>query len=155
MAPADTEGHGRHEGQPPTALRLRGLDPALSRSHPPAELRHRGQTGAPYAPCPEADALNSPIPVADPRSADRWGPYAAAITRWEALTRPAPDPVDAHSRLQPRFVEWMQGLPHGWVTDTPDLSRPAQLTALGNGVVPQQAIEALQQLKPLITCQHA
>lgn len=55
--------------------------------------------------------------MADPRTAARWGPYAAAITRWETLTRPAPDPVDAHGRLQPRFVEWMQGLPHGWVTD--------------------------------------
>lgn len=51
-----------------------------------------------------------------------WGQYAAAIARWEAvLGRPAPAPTDptgkggAH-RLSPRFVEWLMGLPDGWVT---------------------------------------
>jgi DNA (cytosine-5)-methyltransferase 1 len=34
------------------------------------------------------------------------------------------------------------------VTATPGLSRPAQLTALGNGVVPQQAAHALRLLAP-------
>ncbi|MFE2931090.1 hypothetical protein [Streptomyces sp. NPDC059278] len=43
----------------------------------------------------------------------------------------------------------MQGLDAGWVTATPGLGRPAQLTALGNGVVPQQAAHALQWLAPL------
>ena len=38
------------------------------------------------------------------------------------------------------------GLPDGWVTDVPDLSRVAQLKALGNGVVPQQAAYALQAI---------
>lgn len=38
------------------------------------------------------------------------------------------------------------GLPDGWVTDTPGLTRPAMLRALGNGVVPQQAIAALHLL---------
>jgi DNA (cytosine-5)-methyltransferase 1 len=42
----------------------------------------------------------------------------------------------------------MQGLPGGWVTATPGLGRPAQLTALGNGVVPQQAARAVQLLLP-------
>ncbi|MGH4028725.1 hypothetical protein ACQB60_07295 [Actinomycetota bacterium Odt1-20B] len=52
-------------------------------------------------------------------------------------------------------MEWMQGLDHGWVTGTPDLGRPSQLTALGNGVVPQQAARALQILAPPITaCPH-
>ncbi|MBB4981502.1 hypothetical protein [Streptomyces nymphaeiformis] len=78
----------------------------------------------------------------------RWGPYAAAITRWEKLTRPAPAPTDAAGRLRADFVEWMQGLDAGWVTATPGLGRPAQLTALGNGVVPQQAARALQLLAP-------
>ncbi|WP_199563617.1 MULTISPECIES: hypothetical protein [unclassified Streptomyces] len=78
----------------------------------------------------------------------RWGPYDAAITRWEMLTRPAPVPTDPAGRLRPEFVEWMQGLPAGWVTATPGLGRPAQLTALGNGVVPQQAREALRLLVP-------
>jgi DNA (cytosine-5)-methyltransferase 1 len=40
----------------------------------------------------------------------------------------------------------MMGLPEGWVTDVPGLSRNAQLKALGNGVVPQQAAMALQLL---------
>jgi len=46
-------------------------------------------------------------------------------------------------RLNPRFVEWMMGLPDGWVTGT-DLGLPAtaQLRILGNGVVPQQAAHA-------------
>ena len=38
------------------------------------------------------------------------------------------------------------GLPEGWVTDVPGLSRNAQLKALGNGVVPQQAAMALRML---------
>ena len=38
------------------------------------------------------------------------------------------------------------GLPEGWVTDVPGLSRPQQLHALGNGVCPQQAYHALRLL---------
>ncbi|WP_239404764.1 hypothetical protein [Frankia sp. Cj3] len=38
------------------------------------------------------------------------------------------------------------GLPAGWVTATPGLTRNAQLTALGNGVIPQQATAALHAL---------
>jgi DNA (cytosine-5)-methyltransferase 1 len=41
------------------------------------------------------------------------------------------------------MVEWMMGLPDGWVCDTPNLTRPQQLHILGNGVVPQQAAEAI------------
>ncbi|WP_262371064.1 DNA cytosine methyltransferase [Streptomyces sp. WAC01526] len=77
-----------------------------------------------------------------------WGPYGAAIARWEKITRRAPRPTDDAGRLSPQFVEWMQGLDHGWVTATPGLGRPAQLAALGNGVVPQQAARALQILAP-------
>jgi len=44
------------------------------------------------------------------------------------------------------LAEWMQGCPAGWVTDVPDLSRSAQLKALGNGVVPQQAYAAVSAL---------
>ncbi len=39
----------------------------------------------------------------------------------------------------------MMGLPEGWVTGT-GISHVAQLKALGNGVVPQQAKLALQLL---------
>lgn len=38
------------------------------------------------------------------------------------------------------------GLPAGWVTDVPGLSRNQQLAALGDGVVPQQAEMALRIL---------
>jgi DNA (cytosine-5)-methyltransferase 1 len=40
----------------------------------------------------------------------------------------------------------MMGLPEGWVTGVPGLSRTQQLKALGNGVVPQQAALAISQL---------
>lgn len=46
------------------------------------------------------------------------------------------------------FVEWLMGLPAGHVTDVPGLTRNAQLKALGNGVVPQQAALALSLLLP-------
>ena len=72
-----------------------------------------------------------------------FGPYAAAIARWETVTgRPAPSPTEpgqnGRPRLSSRFVEFMMGLPDGWVTGV-GIPRSAQLKALGNGVVPQQA----------------
>lgn len=81
-----------------------------------------------------------------------FGPYAAAIARWEAVTgRPAPAPTepgkDGRPRLSPAFVEFMMGLPDGWVCDT-GIPRNAQLKALGNGVVPAQAALALSLLLP-------
>jgi DNA (cytosine-5)-methyltransferase 1 len=41
----------------------------------------------------------------------------------------------------------MMGLPAGWVTDVPGLSRSDMLRLLGNGVVPQQAVMALSALR--------
>ena len=55
-----------------------------------------------------------------------------------------PAPLD-QGRLNVEFVEYMMGLPKGWVTDV-GLSRAQQLKILGNGVVPQQAYHALQVL---------
>lgn len=82
----------------------------------------------------------------------RFGDYAQAITRWESVTgRPAPAPTQptgkggAH-RLSPRFTEWMMGLPDGWITDVPGITRNEALKACGNGVVPQQAAAALRRL---------
>lgn len=80
-----------------------------------------------------------------------WGDYAPAVERWErVLGRPAPDPTTVGTKgrpvLAPRFVEWMMGLPAGWVTDVPNISRTQQLKILGNGVVPQQATHALHLL---------
>ncbi len=81
---------------------------------------------------------------------DDFGPYTAAIRRWEQVTgRPAPSPTEpganGRPRLSPRFVEWMMGLPDGWVTGV-GIPRSAQLKALGNGVVPAQASLALAML---------
>lgn len=108
-----------------------------------------------------------------------WGKYAAAIRRWEAVTRPAPEPTNItagylkmrlkrHARLDTRpagmrgslkvrrqlaaqFSEWMMGVPLGWITDVPGITRNEALKAAGNGVVPQQAAEALRYLLALPT----
>jgi len=55
-----------------------------------------------------------------------------------------PDTLD-QGRLNVNFVEYMMGLPVGWVT-TLDISRANKLKMLGNGVVPQQAYYALELL---------
>lgn len=80
-----------------------------------------------------------------------WGAYEPAIRRWgRTLGRVAPAPTEpgpkGGPRLSPRFVEWMLGLPAGWVTDVPGISCNDQLRMLGNGVVPQQAETALRWL---------
>jgi DNA (cytosine-5)-methyltransferase 1 len=66
-------------------------------------------------------------------------------SRCEMRLRRAPHPLDINDKLNAKFVEYMMGLPEGWVTDLP-LSRSQQLKILGNGVVPQQAYLALQLL---------
>lgn len=55
-----------------------------------------------------------------------------------------PPPLDK-GRLNVQFVEYMMGLPKGWVTDI-DLPRSQKLKILGNGVVPQQAYKAIELL---------
>lgn len=80
---------------------------------------------------------------------ERWGDYAAAIARWESVIgRPAPEPTQTSTKGNPQlsaaFVEWLMGLPAGWVTDVPDITRNEALKALGNGVVWQQAAKALR-----------
>ncbi|MFD0204250.1 MULTISPECIES: hypothetical protein [Saccharothrix] len=79
-----------------------------------------------------------------------WGEYESAIRRWEAIVgRPAPHPTQPgrHGRpvLSARFVEFLMGLDDGFVSSL-DIPRTAQLRALGNGVVPQQAVYAIRLL---------
>jgi DNA (cytosine-5)-methyltransferase 1 len=62
----------------------------------------------------------------------------------EIYNQAVPPALD-QGKLNPVFVEYMMGLPKGWVTDV-GLSRTQQLKILGNGVVPQQAYYALQLL---------
>jgi DNA (cytosine-5)-methyltransferase 1 len=76
-------------------------------------------------------------------------------------TQDVPPTLD-QGRLNVKFVEYMMGLPAGWVTNI-DISRANKLKILGNGVVPQQAYRALELLcninsypQGLKTCgQHA
>lgn len=66
-------------------------------------------------------------------------------SRTEMRLRRTPNPLDLDGKLNAVFVEYMMGLPEGWVTDL-NISRSQQLKILGNGVVPQQAYLALQLL---------
>lgn len=132
---------------------MRQRDPAASQStsrddlaHPPA----RGPRSPRIAWLAGQASHRAGQPVEPDRGhLQRWGIYAAAITRWEHITgRPAPAPAilndDAEPRPSPEFVEWLMGLPPGWVTDpTLDMTHAQQLTALGNGVLPLQAATAL------------
>ena len=70
--------------------------------------------------------------------------YAQCSDIWN---REIPNPL-AEDKLNPKFVEYMMGLPIGWVTDL-DISRSQQLKLLGNGVVPQQAYYAIDMLERL------
>jgi DNA (cytosine-5)-methyltransferase 1 len=81
-----------------------------------------------------------------------WGPYAAAIARWESvLGRPGPPPTITGARggrkLNPDLTDWLMGWPAGW-TDVPGVSANARLRIGGNGVVPQQGSAALRWLLP-------
>lgn len=93
-----------------------------------------------------------PGPATEPASCGcaAWGQYAPAIHRWELiLGRPAPAPTEPGKngpRLSPRAVEFMMGLPAGWVCDVAGVTRNDKLKALGNGVVRQQATAALRRL---------
>ena len=79
------------------------------------------------------------------RRLSSFGPYDVAITRWEEiLGRTAPVSVDERG-INNSFVEWMMGLPENHVCNQ-GLSRTAELKMLGNGVVPQQALQALALL---------
>jgi DNA (cytosine-5)-methyltransferase 1 len=120
-APADPTRQRRDQGQPEPARLQSRPDPAVGGNKPAART-----------------------------VAVTWGPYEPAIRGWEAvLGRPVPQPTETGTRGQPRlsarFVEWMMGLPVGWVTDLP-LTRTAQMRLLGNGVVPQQAVTAFREL---------
>jgi DNA (cytosine-5)-methyltransferase 1 len=71
--------------------------------------------------------------------------FEPAIRKWETIVnRVAPTPRIGN-RINPLFVEFMMGLPENFVTGH-GLSKTAELSALGNGVVPQQALLALGRL---------
>ena len=87
-----------------------------------------------------------------PSAVHRFGPYAAAVARWETVTgTPAPPPTEVGGGggrlLSVAFAEWMMGLPAGWVTAVPGVTRSEALKLAGNGVVPKQAAEALRIMR--------
>jgi DNA (cytosine-5)-methyltransferase 1 len=76
------------------------------------------------------------------------------IARRDMQMQTPPTPLDQDGKLSALFVEYMMGLPIGWITDS-GLSRAQQLKMLGNGVVPQQAEYALQLLCEPIHIPHS
>lgn len=151
LAPADPVNLGEHRSRArgagrdePAARRLPAADTARIGEREPADQTHP-LAGSGHARQVPGGGDGQP---AESGGID-WGEYGPALARWEeALGRRAPRPVDAVGRLSPAFVEWLMGLPAGHVTAVPGLSRSAQLKALGNGVVPQQAVAALRFLAP-------
>jgi len=125
-ATPDTAGDGRQQGRPESA----------------------GLIGRPYVAVSGDTTADIDLPA--------WGDYGPAIARWErVLGRPAPNPTTTGRTgkpvLNPPFVEWMMGLPAGWVTGH-GLSAAKELKMLGNGVCPQQAHAAISALMER-TCQ--
>jgi DNA (cytosine-5)-methyltransferase 1 len=139
-----------------------GFVPGYDGELPPGRdaLRRRLRDDAPRcgAALADADSLGRRADVLDLRPGQPdldWGCYEPAIRRWERiLGRPAPWPTDLRGRLSVVFTEWHMGLPDGWVTAVPDLSRNAMGKALGNGVVPQQAQAALRSLTDRLAARH-
>lgn len=144
--PANAASNGRDEGLPGATGIERGPDAALGGDaatapghHDPGRRRHLVAVPAPAD--PERGSSGGEV---------AWGIYAPAVRRWEqVLGRATPFPTQPGTRsrpvLSPRFVEHLMGLEPGWVTGLP-LPRTAQLRALGNGVVPQQATYAVAML---------
>lgn len=146
------------------AVRLESV-PVPGRGGPPVAA-HDGGAGAPA----DADdcggdrgeraARRDPVHGAAPAGVREggsgrqveWGNYQPAIDLWtRTLGRGHPAPAFLGPKgwsLAAPFVEWVMGLPAGWVTDVPDLSNRECLHILGNGVVPAQAAAALRMLIP-------
>lgn len=145
--PAGVRRVGHHEHPPVDSDRQSRPGPRAGNRLAPADAECGGRDRRPPEPQREpewGDAAAWHRPGA-------FGRYEAAVRQHErAFGRLVPAPVapgrNGDPRLSPVFTEWMMGLPEGWVTDVPGLSRNAQLKALGNGVVPAAAALALALL---------
>ncbi len=100
--------------------------------------------------CPGNWRRNSP-PLGTIVHTDNWDKYEPAVNKWaKRIGRPAPERIKpdgrkGENRLSAEFVEFLMGLPQGWITET-NITREQMIRACGNGVVPQQAALALQLL---------
>lgn len=132
----------------------RGTDPGRVQ---PERRRADRATGSAATPVdfpggvdPRGTRPNGSPPASRSRSRIDWGKYTGRIQHWENVTaRPSPYPlveVNGRDRLAPEWVEWLMGLPPGWVTEVPGITRPMAMRLLGNGVVPGQAVAALTSL---------
>lgn len=144
--------YGTNQSPSPGAAVRPSLD-GLMRLLPTPTAVHHARNATANRTAPKPTTCTTSWTLADVAHAERWGQYAPAIARWEhVLGRPAPEPTEPGKtgpRLAPRFVEWLMGLPEGWVCDVPGLSRNDMLRLLGNGVVYQQAAHAIQLLANL------
>ena len=93
----------------------------------------------------------------------RWGDTAPAVLTWALIHGPPPLPIrtvvehhdpdlwgcrfpEPRHETDPAWCEWLMGMPAGWITQVPGVTRAQQLKAAGNGVVPAQAAAALRHL---------
>ena len=127
-----------------TGASASGDDRALASDHRPGTQRTNWLAG-------QQRRVGDSV-VTDRGHLRRWGRYAYAIAKWEHITgRTAPAPAllneAAGPRPAPEFVEWLMGVEAGWVSAAHHRLTPnQQLTALGNGVLPLQAVAALGTL---------
>jgi DNA (cytosine-5)-methyltransferase 1 len=128
------------------------LEDAVALLPTPAVADSRNTRNATAGRTPENDRHHTGWTLFDVAYAGQWGKYADAIVHWGVLlgqkapVAARPTGKGGQMQLNPAFVEWMMGLPEGWVTGVPDLTRAQQLSLLGDGVVPQQAAHAYRLL---------
>ena len=80
------------------------------------------------------------------RQASEFRESTCSFERWgNIIGRQRPEYATADNRVNPVFVEWLMGVPEGWVTGI-GLPYSSQLRILGNGVVPQQGALAINLL---------
>ena len=108
----------------------------------PNSSRSQGKSGQGYT-AAQRVAINSSIKH-EPHDGQVSKLRQRFTSRFEMHVQGVPVTLDS-GRVSAKFVEYMMGLPPGWVTDI-DISWTQQLKMLGNGVVPQQAHYAIELL---------
>lgn len=102
----------------------------------------KGKTGQKHRGCGQITSDTSSQCVSSIGNVSQLG--RRFTSRFDMHLQEVPDAL-VDDKLNAKFVEYMMGLPNGWVTDV-EISRSQQLKILGNGVVPQQAEYALELL---------
>jgi len=128
-----TDGHTCQESRRASG-ELSGQSDGLSRR------AHKGQT--------RGESRSSTAPISNTNDRRGIRSMSRLPKRYDSCSamhlQEVPPALD-QGRLNVKFVEYMMGLPNGWVTDV-ELPRAQMLKILGNGVVPQQAYRALELL---------